>query len=488
MKPKSAGVPDEQPTESHNLTQDISELEGFQADPAAHLDRMASMDDGFCDRLAFARQQWRHTGVAPAPEQARLRAQCYSLLMAMIDIEDPAFNARGLRLAMNFSLLSIISGEMVPEAVWAIAHKLYRAAETSGTARKDLGAGASAEHYYVRMLLFAVLGSGSYTRRQADKIFEWFGDWSVGTLCERDFDPARHDFYVDLASTRGPRPMAVGGEAAEPRYFDHARLVEQLGHARAEYFQTICTLTLGSYASNPLFELYEGLDQVYRFWSFVEARRGGRGSDRQRVGNLDVHAAASFVDCVKACVMSGPSVVWRMTDLSPSGAGFVVPAEAGKVPKGVLVAFWAPDNARWVIGSSVRVVAGPDGQQVGVQRLAGDWRPVRLLDAKPTDFVPDPATDPRFGFFVFGDKVRGLADSLVLRARAPLRSQRHTPGRHRRRQLHGAHEPPDPARHRLGTRRHRRGEPGLKHPAAGRSAPRSPQGAAAIPTAARGRV
>ena len=113
--------------------------------------------------------------------------------------------------------------------------------------------------------------------------------------------------------------------------------------------------------------------------------------------------------------MSGPSVIWRMTDLSPSGAGFVVPAEAGKVSKGVLVAFWAPETARWVIGSSVRVVASGDGQQVGVQRLAGDWRPVRLLDDRPTDFIPDPATDNRFGFFVFGDKVRGLADSLVPR-------------------------------------------------------------------------
>ena len=229
---------------------------------------------------------------------------------------------------------------------------------------------------------------------------------------------ARHDFYVDLASTRGPVPMAAGGEPAEPRYFDHADVMARVGQARTDYFQTICTLTLGAYATNPLFELYEALDQVYRFWSFVEARRGGRGSDRQRVANLDVHAVAGFVDCVKACVMSGPSVVWRMTDLSPSGAGFLVPAEAGKVPKGVLVAFWAPDNARWVIGSSVRVVAGADGQQVGVQRLAGDWRPVRLLDDRPTDFIPDPATDRGFGFFVFGDKVRGLADSLVLRAGA----------------------------------------------------------------------
>ena len=412
---KSPPLPPDDGPADHGLTQDVSALEGFQNDPAAHLDQMAAMDDGFCDRLAFARQQWRHAGVAPPQEHARMRAQCYSLLMAMIDVKEPAFAARGLRLALNFSLLSTISGEMMPEAVWSLSHKLYRAAELSGTSREDLGVGGTAEHYYVRLLLFAVLGSGSYTRRQADKIFDWFGEWAMGTQIERDFDPARHDFYVDLASGRGPVPMAAGGEPAEPRYFDHASVVAQVGHARADYFQTISTMTLGSYATNPLFELYEALDQVYRFWSFVEARRGGRGSDRERVGNLDVHAVAGFMDCVKACVMSGPSVIWRMTDLSPSGAGFSVPAEAGKVPKGVLVAFWAPEQSRWVIGSSVRVVANADGQQVGVQRLAGDWRPVRLLDGKPTDFIPDPATDKRFGFFVFGDKVRGLADSLVLR-------------------------------------------------------------------------
>lgn len=399
----------------HDMTQDLSALEGWQRDPGAHLEQMSAMDDGFCERLTFARMQWRHAGSAPSMEQARMRAQCYSLLIAVIPVEEPQFYARGLRLAMHFSLLSIISGEMVPDAVWGIAHKLYRAAEASGTSQQDTGLGATAENFYVRMLLFAVLGAGSYTRRQADKIFDWFGEWSVGTHMERAHDPARHDYYVDLAGTRGPLPMAAGGEPAEPRYFDHARVVAQVGKARAEYFQTICTLTLGSYTTNPLFELYEALDQVNRFWAFVEARRGGRGSDRQRVGNLDVHAVSGFMGCVKACVMSGPSAVWRMTDLSPSGAGFVVPSEAGKVAKGVLVAFWAPEQGQWVIGSSVRVIANADGQQVGVQRLAGDWRPVRLLDDQPGDFIPDPATDINFGFFVFGDKVRGLADSLVLR-------------------------------------------------------------------------
>jgi len=418
VKPGKGLPPEDAPAVDQDLTQELSDIEGWQADPAANLQQMAAMDDGFTDRLSFARQQWRHAGAAPSTEQARMRAQCYSLLVAVIAVEEPQFFARGLRLAMHFSLLSIISGEMVPEAVWGIAHKLYRAAEKSGTARQDTGAGASAEHFYVRMLLFAVLGAGSYTRRQADKIFDWFGEWSEGTQIEADYDAARHDYYIDLAGTRGPLPMAAGGEPAEPRYFDHARVVALVGQARAEYFQTICTLTLGFYATNPLFELYEALDQVNRFWAFVEARRGGRGSDRQRVGNLDVHAAAGFVDCVKACVMSGHSAVWRMTDMSPSGAGFIVPAEAGKVAKGVLVVFWATEQAQWVIGSSVRVISNADGQQVGVQRLAGDWRPVRLLEDRPSDFIPDPATDINFGFFVLGDKVRGLADSLVLRAGA----------------------------------------------------------------------
>jgi len=415
---RDAPAPDDVPPVDHDMTQDMSALEGWQNDPGAHLEQMAGMDDGYCERLTFARMQWRHAGAAPSAEQARMRAQCYSLLIAVIPVEEPQFYARGLRLAMHFSLLSIISGEMIPDAVWGIAHKLYRAAETSGTARKDTGVGASAEHFYVRMLLFAVLGAGSYTRRQADKIFDWFGEWSEGTQIESKYDPARHDYCVDLAGTHGPLPMAAGGEPAEPRYFDHARVVAHVGKARADYFQTICTLTLGSYATNPMFELYEALDQVNRFWAFVEARRGGRGSDRQRVGNLDVHAVSGFMDCVKACVMSGPSAVWRMTDLSPSGAGFVVPAEAGKVAKGVLVAFWAPEQSQWVIGSSVRVIANAEGQQVGVQRLAGDWRPVRLLDDTQGDFIPDPATDINFGFFVFGDKVRGLADSLVLRSGA----------------------------------------------------------------------
>ena len=410
-----APQPADLPAVDQDVTQDLSDLEGWQHDPTAHLEQMAAMDDGYCERLTFARQQWRHAGAAPAMEQARMRAQCYSLLIAVTAVEEPQFLARGLRLAMHFSLLSIISGEMVPDAVWGIAHKLYRTAEDSGTARQDTGIGASAEHFYVRMLLFAVLGAGSYTRRQADKIFDWFGTWAVGTHIEREYDAARHDYCVDLAGTRGPLPMAAGGEPAEPRYFDHAKVVAQVGSARAEYFQTICTLTLGSYATNPMFELYEALDQVNRFWAFVEARRGGRGSDRERVGNVDVHAVSGFMDCVKACVMSGPSAVWRMTDLSPSGAGFLVTGEAGRVAKGVLVAFWAPEQAQWVIGSSVRVISNADGQQVGVQRLAGDWRPVRLLDDQPGDFIPDPATDVNFGFFVFGDKVRGLADSLVLR-------------------------------------------------------------------------
>lgn len=409
---------EEAPPVSQDMTQELSDLEGWQGDPAAHLEQMAAMDDGFTDRLAFARQQWRHAGSAPATEQARMRAQCYSLLLAVVAVENPAFYARGLRLAMHFSLLCIISGEMVPEAVWSIAHKLYRLAEESGSAREDRGAGGTAEHYYVRMLLFAVLGAGSYTRRQADKIFDWFGDWSNGTRIETKHDPARHDYVVDLAGSRGPLPVAAGVEAAEPRYFDHARVVAYVGQARAEYFQTICTMTLGSYATNPMFELYEALDQVNRFWAFVEARRGGRGSDRQRVGNVDVHAASSFVDCVKACVMSGPSAVWRMTDFSPSGAGFMVPADAGKVDKGVLVAFWDNEQSQWVVGTSVRVIGGADGLQVGVQRLAGDWRPVRLLSDKQGDFIPDPATDINFGFFVLGDKVRGLADSLILRAGA----------------------------------------------------------------------
>lgn len=410
-----AGREDDLPAVDQDMTQDLSALESWQNDPAAHIGQMAAMDDGFCDRLTFARQQWRHAGTAPANELARMRNQCFSLLHSMIALDDAQMIARAMRQAMYYSLLSILSGELIPEAVWGMAHKLFRAAEESGSVREDTGLGATAENFYVRMLLFAVLGAGSYTRRQADKVFDWFGDWSVDTHIESEYDAARHDYCVDLAGNRGPLPMAAVSELAEPRYFDHAHVVNRVGQARAEYFQTICTLTLGSYTTNPLFELYEALDQVNRFWAFVEARRGGRGSDRQRVGNVDVHAVSGFMDCVKACVMSGPSANWRMTDLSPSGAGFLVPSDSGKVAKGTLVAFWSPEKEQWVIGSAVRVISNAEGQQVGVQRLAGNWRPVRLLSDQHTDFIPDPATDVNFGFFVFGDKVRGLADSLILR-------------------------------------------------------------------------
>ena len=393
----------------------LMQAEGWLSAPAIEVRLLADLDDELLQRLDRQRAVRRRGGTSAADIQD-LRPLCYMLLLAMDRVCDAGeartVVSRALRMAGLHALLGLMASDAIAAPTWSHAHRMFARAEAAGDIALQSDLGASNQALYLRLLLLSTLNPGSLTPRQLDKTFDWLGRWSQDIDIERDLDPARHYFAVDLKGNAGLVAVDPQVAQSEPRYFAHTRLAERVAAARTDYFREISVTTLGLYATNPLFEYHDALNQLSRYWEYVGVRHSGRSSDRTRIEEVKVRAISGFEACLRAVADGDGGDAWTLTDLSPTGAGFHVTPPAGRVEKDSLVVFADPGRAAWVLGSAARVGEAARSTVVGIRRLSNEWRLVRLSK----EGAADASTEPLHGFFIFGDEARGLADSIVLAA------------------------------------------------------------------------
>ena len=413
----------------------LPEVESWVAAGRFEQRLMVALDDELAKRIAEQRQRRRRAGSHAQAGEFDLRPLAYVLLMAM-DMGGEDILARALRLAGVHALMCLLAGEPVAAPTWSHAHRMFARAENLGRARSPSEFGPSLEALYLRLLLLSTLAGNGMSARQLDKCFDWFGAWCADIHVDAAYDPQRHYFAVDLEGGAGLVPVEPKAQMRLPRYVAHAELVVRAGGARTDYFRQISVSTLGLYGSNPLFEYHDALHQLSRYWDYVAVRHAGHDTGRQRMGDTLVAAVSGFDACIETVNAGATKSRWTLVDLSPTGAGISISGSGSRgVEKGALAVFFDPAARRWVLGTIVRTSPGAQAMDIGVRRLAEDWRLIRLTpdlgDAEDPPVEGLPRQEPHAGFFIFGDETRGLADSLLLRAGSfdPSRTWSVRPGR-----------------------------------------------------------
>jgi hypothetical protein len=396
-------------------------------------EEFSELDEALNELVVATRKRWRRSKKSEQGQARHLIAQLMplcehltTLSLTALDAHETWAAARGLRASLNHALCSTMLGESARLSLWRGAHKLYANAEQLGLLDVAAGSAVAPRIAYTHLLLFALTGSGVFKPRQADRAFEWLANWATAVTLDEERDDSLHSFCVDLQSDKGPLPLGSASALQNGRYFNTTPVVALAANARTDYFRTISVATLGLYEENPLFDYYEALDQLARFWGFVENRRRGRGTDRVVSDAGSATVFHGFQTCREAAV--GRDVAhetWRLVDVSRTGAGFsrFGAFDTNAPTKGELVTFRAASEEKSTIGTIVRTVAkNDDSIDLGVQVLATTWRTVQLLpegaDAAEPGAPLTPSEVSSLVFFIFGDESSGLADSLIMPAGA----------------------------------------------------------------------
>ena len=317
---------------------------------------------------------------------------------------------------------SAYAGEPVSAHHWKAIHTVYARASGGGgnTTPTQIDA------LYARLLLVGSLNTGAFSARQVDRISRWFGEWQskrgVVFGIDTSLDTRRHYYCVDLGGDRGVVRVDGAPAMTAPRYLRADGLLSAIAGERADLFLEAAQTTIGDYGDNPLFEFSEALDNMHRFWTYVNVRANARGLAREGAGEARADTLVSFAELARwamngATFDPAPGEVWSVADRSVSGYGLSAPLPSGQeISKGLLIGIHEADAVYWKLAHVVRVQALADRKSVsvGVQRLGDTAYPIRLISPDVPVLAEDPADDPNMAFYVVGDPAKGLADSLII--------------------------------------------------------------------------
>jgi len=179
--------------------------------------------------------------------------------------------------------------ERVNPKLWKRIHNLYHLAEYEEIERQPLrlyeqhdASGTSIANLYLRALMLDVINSGNLLPRQIDLVDRWLGDFARDMVLEKEFKPARHTFFVDLADARGARRVRRVEPAETKRYWDTFALKDHMDRIRAELVDGAAPARLGLSEDCKLPACLELLDRVAALWS-PTVKRAQRAHERKRV-------------------------------------------------------------------------------------------------------------------------------------------------------------------------------------------------------------
>ncbi len=321
---------------------------------------------------------------------------------------------------------SAYSGEAVSALHWKAIHTVYARASGAGSAANSSAAPTQVDALYARLLLVGSLNTGAFSARQVDRISRWFAEWQgkrgVVFAMDPTLDTRRHYYCVDLGGERGVVRVDGAPAMTAPRYLRADGLLSAIAGERADLFLEAAQTTIGDYGDNPLFEFSEALDNMHRFWTYVNVRANARGLVREGAGVARADSLVGFGELAR-WAMDGanfeppPGESWSVADRSVSGYGLTAPLPSNQdIGKGSLVGIHETDAPHWKLAHVVRVqvLADRKSVSVGVQRLGDTAYPIRLISPDVPVLAEDPADDPNIAFYVVGDPAKGLADSLII--------------------------------------------------------------------------
>ena len=201
----------------------------------------------------------------------------------------PQITARAMNyFAMTFKW-QYFRYEKVNEKAWKRLHNLYRFAEYEEFESTPLSLyeveankRSTCEAIYSQALMLDALNTGSLFPKQIEMVSGWLNNWSDSLRLEKEYDPDKHVFYVDMAAGKGVRRVRKVLDDDMRRYLGTGALIGRIKQARSALLKGGVPASLGLSESCRLPGCLDLLDDISVQWA-PTTRRVQRQHERVKV-------------------------------------------------------------------------------------------------------------------------------------------------------------------------------------------------------------
>lgn len=219
--------------------------------------------------------------------------------------EIPLITARAIRHFAMQAKCHYFRYEAIGAKLWKHVHNLYRLAEYEEFDRKHMRLypqcqrDTTCAEEYLQMLSLALLNTNSLFPKQIEMVDLWLDNWAATLRLEKNGDPLRHVFCVNLGEDKGPRRLRNPSADNMLRCWGSAELmlrIEQIRNA-LKNGETPAKLGMGEDCRLPA--CLDFIDRIALQWSPSGAGRARRKQERvPRVKLIDV-----LKDYLEICAM-----------------------------------------------------------------------------------------------------------------------------------------------------------------------------------------
>ena len=227
---------------------------------------------------------------------------------ALIEKALPIVIARSLRYLAIDAKWHYFRLEPANAKVWARAHQLYRLSEVKHFDSDPLtlypgvpsGPTTCADEY-LKLLLLETINSGNLLPRQIDLIDSWLNKWTQGVTLERQYNPERHLYVVNLTEAEGLSRSGDEMVGDMCRYISMQSILAQISQVikALEQGESPAKLDLGTESRGPgSLDLLRMLQQQ---WVLQKDRHYKRSSERRPVRKVVdvIHGVTSLYVATK---------------------------------------------------------------------------------------------------------------------------------------------------------------------------------------------
>lgn len=209
--------------------------------------------------------------------------------------EIPLITARAIRHFAMQAKWRYFRYETIGAKLWKHVHNLYRLAEYEEFDGKFLRLYPKCERdttcagEYLQLLSLDVLNTNSLFPKQVEMVDLWLDRWVSELKLEKDFDPERHVFSVNLGDSKGPRRVRKPAtDESMMRYWGTSRLLASMQQAGEALKQGKPPVELGLGEDCRLPACTEFIERIAQQWSAVGERVRRQHERVARVKLIDV--------------------------------------------------------------------------------------------------------------------------------------------------------------------------------------------------------
>lgn len=207
----------------------------------------------------------------------------------------PLITARAIRHFAQQAKWRYFRYETIGAKLWKHVHNLYRLSEYEEFERKSLllypkcPVHSTCAEEYLQLLSLDVLNTNSLFPKQIEMVDLWLDTWARTLRLEREYDPLRHVFCVNLGEEKGPRRARKPVADAMLRCWGSEALMAVVDQTKAALQHGEAPVKLGLGEDCRLPACLEFMERITEQWSAAGEGRVRRKQERvSKVKLIDV--------------------------------------------------------------------------------------------------------------------------------------------------------------------------------------------------------